>query len=430
MTVFTILGALLIFLALYLIVPPLLRQPPLTSAQKTQKHIGGIRAELRKYKSDLDEGTLNQQAYNSARQKLATQALEEIESPGKIEIETHPLRGRWAGWMVGLLIPALALGIYTRLGKPELIGLTASPMAQAAGNHGSDDVGSIEDMITALKEKLKNQPEDAEGWYMLARSYMSQKQYPEAVDAMKKVVALKSDNANILMQYADALAMTNNGRVSGEPEKIIHQALELEPNHPEALWLAGIAAEEQNQHEKAIGHWEKALGQMQEDPESKQLLNEAIADARSKMSGGVVANADSTVADAGDAVAAIEEPKIQSTSNASITVEVSLTPELLEKAKPEDTVFVFARATQGPPMPLAAQRRQVKDLPFTVTLDDSQAMMPDRKLSKFEQVIVGARVSSSGNPIKQSGDLEGLSEPISPSQGITTSIVIDKVTSL
>lgn len=425
MTVFVILGALLTFLALYLTVPPLLKRQPLTSAQKTQKHIGGVRAELRKYKTDLDGGSLNQQSYNSARQKLATQVLEEIESPGKIKIDLLPLRGRWAGWMVGLLIPALALGIYTRLGKPELIGLSASPMAQTDGNHGSDDVGSIEDMITALKEKLKSNPEDAEGWYMLARSYMSQKQYPEAVEAMEKVVALKNDNANILMQYADALAMTNNGRVSGEPEKIIHQALELEPNHPEALWLAGIAAEEKNLHEKAIGHWEKALGQMQDDPESKQLLNEAIADARSKMSGGAVATADT-----GDAVAAAEEPKTQATSGASITVEVSLTPELLEKAKPEDTVFVFARATQGPPMPLAAQRRQVKDLPFTVTLDDSQAMMPDRKLSKFEQVIVGARVSSSGNPIKQSGDLEGLSEPISPSQGITTSIVIDKVTSL
>ena len=429
MTVFAILGALLICLALYLVVPPLLKRQPLSSAQKTQRHIGGVRTELRKYKTDLDDGTLNQQAYNSARQKLATQVLDEIESPGKIKIDMPPLSGRWAGWMVGLLIPVLALGLYSRLGKPELIGLSASPMAQA-GNHGGDDVGSIEDMITALKEKLKNQPEDAEGWYMLARSYMSQKQYPEAVDAMEKVVALKNDNANILMQYADALAMTNNGRVSGEPEKIIHQALELEPNHPEALWLAGIAAEEQNLHEKAIGHWEKALGQMQDDPESKQLLNEAITDARSKMSGGAVANTDSTATDSGNAVATNEESKTQTTSGASIIVEVSLTPELLEKAKPEDTVFVFARATQGPPMPLAAQRRQVKDLPFTVTLDDSQAMMPDRKLSKFEQVIVGARVSSSGNPIKQSGDLEGLSEPVSPSQGITTSIVIDKVTSL
>ena len=430
MTVFVIFGALLIFLALYLIVPPLLKRQPLTPAQKTQQHIGSVRTELRKFKTDLDGGSLNQQAYNNARQKLATQVLEEIEYPGKIKIDLPPLRGRWAGWMVGLLIPALALGIYTRLGKPELIRLSASPMAQTNGNHGSDDVGSIEDMITALKEKLISNPEDAEGWYMLARSYMSQKQYPEAVEAMEKVVALKNDNANILMQYADALAMTNNGRVSGEPEKIIHQALELEPNHPEALWLAGIAAEEQNLHEKAIGHWEKALGQMQDDPESKELLNEAITDARSKMSGDPVASTENPVADTDDAIASVEEPTTQTTSSASITVEVSLTPELLEKAKPEDTVFVFARATQGPPMPLAAQRRQVKDLPFTVTLDDSQALMPDRKLSQFEQVIVGARVSSSGNPIKQSGDLEGLSEPISPSQGITTSIIIDKATSL
>jgi cytochrome c-type biogenesis protein CcmH len=165
---------------------------------------------------------------------------------------------------------------------------------------------------------------------------------------------------------------------------------------------------------------------MQDDPESKQLLEEAIADARSKMSGGSATVSDNT--DAEEAAAAPQqEAKAQASS---ITVDVSLTPELKEQAKPEDTVFIFARATEGPPMPLAAQRRQVKDLPFTVTLDDSQAMMPDRKLSNFDQVIVGARVSSSGNPTKQSGDLEGLSEPISPSQGTTTSIVIDKVTAL
>ncbi len=423
MVVFVILGSLLVFLALYLTVPPLLKRRPLTSAQKFQQHIGSVRAELQQYKTDLDKGTLNQQAYHSARQKLATKVLEEIESPEKIKLEMPPLRGRWAGWMVGLLVPALALGLYSQLGNPKLIGLTASPMAQTAGNHGSGNVGSIEDMITALKERLKKQPDDAEGWYMLARSYMSQKQYPDAVEAMKKVIALKSDNANILMQYADALAMTNNGRVSGEPEKIIYQALKIEPNHPEALWLAGIAAEEQNLHEKAITHWEKALGQMQDDPESKQLLEEAIADARSKISGNTTANTH-------DTAAADNEKNNQTSSGASITVNVSLTPELLEKAKPEDTVFVFARATQGPPMPVAAQRRQVKDLPFTVTLDDSQAMMPNRTLSKFDQVIVGARVSSSGNPIKQSGDFEGLSDPIAPSQGVTTSIVIDKVTTL
>jgi cytochrome c-type biogenesis protein CcmH len=426
MILFAILGALLIFLALYFIVPPLLKQPTLTSAQKAQKHIGGVRSELKKYKSDLDAGTLNQQAYNSARQKLATQVIEEIESPGKIKINTPPLRGRWAGWIVGLSIPVLAIGMYSQLGKPELINSTPGSTAQTPGNHGGGEVGSIEDMIAALKEKLKNQPDDAEGWYMLARSYMSQKEYPDAVEAMKKVVALESDNANILMQYADALAMTNNGRVSGEAEKVIHQALAIEPKHPEALWLAGIAAEEQGQHEKAIGHWGKALGEMQDDPESKRLLEEAIADARSKMSGGSATVSDNT--DAEEAAAAPQqEAKAQASS---ITVDVSLTPELKEQAKPEDTVFIFARATEGPPMPLAAQRRQVKDLPFTVTLDDSQAMMPDRKLSNFDQVIVGARVSSSGNPTKQSGDLEGLSEPISPSQGTTTSIVIDKVTAL
>jgi len=427
MTVFAILGALLVFLALYLIVPPLLKQPILTSAQKAQQHIGGVRSELKKYKSDLDAGTLSQQAYNSARQKLATQVIEEIESPGKIKINSSPLRGRWAGWMVGLSIPVLAVSMYLQLGKPEFIdSTTAGSMAQTPGNHGGGEVGSIEDMIAALKEKLKNQPDDAEGWYMLARSYMSQKEYPDAVEAMKKVIALKSDNANILMQYADALAMTNNGRVSGEAEKIIHQALAIEPKHPEALWLAGIAAEEQGQHEKAIGHWEKALAEMQDDPESKQLLEEAIADTRSKMSGGSSSVSDNTDA-ATEEAAPQQEAKAEA---ASITVEVSLTPELQQQAKPEDTVFIFARATEGPPMPLAAQRRQVKDLPFTVTLDDSQAMMPDRKLSNFDQVIVGARVSSSGDPTKQSGDLEGLSEPISPSQGITTSIVIDKVTAL
>jgi len=422
MIVFALIGALLVFLALYLLVPPLTRQQPLTIAQKTQKHIGTVRSELKKIKTDLDEGKINQQAYNSVRQKLATQVLDEIESPEKINIETPPLHGKWAGGLVALLIPTLALGLYWRLGKPELIDTSSTAAAQSAGDHGND-AGSIEEMVGSLEEKLKNQPEDAEGWYMLARSYMSMKRYPDAVKAMEKVVALENNNANILMQYADALAMTNNGKVSGKPEKVILQALTIDPNHPEALWLAGIAAEEQQKHEKAISHWEKALTQMQDNEESKQLLNQAITDAKSKMSS--VQTADSDINDTENAAEKVSEPKTDKRS--SITVDVSLSPELMEKAKPGDTVFVFARALQGPPMPLAAQRRQVKDLPFSVTLDDSQAMMPNRKLSNFNQVIVGARISSSGNPIKQPGDLEGLSQPISPAEGVKTSIVVDKV---
>jgi cytochrome c-type biogenesis protein CcmH len=422
MIVFALIGALLVFLALYLLVPPLTRQQPLTVAQKTQKHIGTVRAELKKIKTDLDEGKVNQQAYNSVRQKLATQVLDEIESPEKINIETPPLRGKWAGGLVAFLIPTLALGLYWRLGKPELIDTSGTAATQSAGDHGSD-AGSIEEMVGSLEAKLKNQPEDAEGWYMLARSYMSMKRYPDAVKAMEKVVALEDNNANILMQYADALAMTNNGKVSGKPEKVILQALTIDPNHPEALWLAGIAAEEQQKHEKAIGHWEKALAQMQDNEESKQLLNQAITDAKSKMSS--VRAANSEINNTANAAEKISKPKTN--TNTSITVDVSLSPELMEKAKPGDTVFVFARALQGPPMPLAAQRRQVKDLPFSVTLDDSQAMMPNRKLSNFNQVIVGARISSSGNPIKQPGDLEGLSQPISPAEGVKTSIVVDKV---
>ena len=421
MIVFALIGTLLVLLALYLLVPPLMRQQPLTVTQKTQKHMGTVRAELKKIKTDLDEGKINQQTYNSVRQKLATQVLDKIESPEKINIENPPLRGKWAGGLVGLLIPALALGLYWRLGKPELIDVSSNAATQSAGNHGNN-AGSIEEMVGSLEEKLKNQPEDAEGWYMLARSYMSLKRYPDAVKAMEKVVALKDDNANILMQYADALAMTNNGKVTGKPEKVILQALTIDPNHPEALWLAGIAAEEQQQHEKAIAHWEKALAQMQDNEESKQLLNQAIADAKSKMSGTQIAVSETN----NTANAAEEISKPNATTSASITVDVSLSPELLEKAKPEDTVFVFARALQGPPMPLAAQRRQVKDLPFSVTLDDSQAMMPNRKLSNFDQVIVGARISSSGNPIKQPGDLEGLSQPISPAEGVKTSIIVDK----
>ena len=415
MTAFVILGALLVLLALYIVVPPLLRPQQLTSGQKTHRHISGIRSELQKLKTGLDDGSLNQQDYNSNRQKLAAQVLTEIESPKKIDINIPPLRGQWAAWLTGLLIPAMALGIYAQLGSPGLISSPPTPAVQAtSGGHGSDQVGSIEEMIVTLKQKLENEPENGEGWYMLARSYLAMRRFPEAVEALKKVVALKPDDANVLMQYGDTLAMMNDGRVSGEPEKIIHQALAINPNHPEALWLAGIAAEEQNLHEKAIGHWQKALGLMQDQPESRKLLTEAIEKARSKLSGGEVA--------------AVAVPaQTEATASASIIVKVSLAPELVEKASPDDTVFIFARATQGPPAPLAAQRRKVSDLPFFVTLDDSQAMMPDRKLSGFDEVIIGARISSSGNPIAEPGDLEGLSQPLSPQNDATASVVIDKI---
>ncbi|MGH8674772.1 MAG: tetratricopeptide repeat protein, partial [Burkholderiales bacterium] len=270
----------------------------------------------------------------------------------------------------------------------------------------------IEAMVERLAERMKSEPANADGWMLLARSYGAFGRFRESADAYAKAAKLMPGNAQLLADYADALGMALGRKLEGEPEKLIARALEIDPRNLKALALAGTAAFERKEYKAAAAHWERMLPLVQADSDDARSIRANIDDAR-VLAEGPVAQKDRAGAQA-------------AAPRAALRGEVKLAPALAAKAAPTDTVFIFARAVQGPPMPLAVLRKQVRDLPAAFALDDSMAMAPGASLSAVPQVVVGARVSKSGNAAVQPGDLQGLSAPVaSNASGVT--VVIDSV---
>ena len=261
-----------------------------------------------------------------------------------------------------------------------------------------DQIPDIDAMVVQLEEKLKAEPDNPTGWFMLGRSYMVMKRFPDAATAFEEAHKQNPLDAETKLSLADALAMTSGGKMAGRPAQLVDEALVLAPENPKALWLAGMAAREINMNEQAVSHWQKLLPLLASDPQSTEEVKSLILQA-----GGSIPTTDPTSTN----------NSLSADSN-GVQAMVSISPEMLSRASPDDLVFVYAKAVEGPPMPLAAARRQVRELPLAITLDDSMAMMPQLKMSDHSQWIVGARISKSGQPIAASGDMFSESGPVGP----------------
>ncbi|RME35765.1 MAG: c-type cytochrome biogenesis protein CcmI, partial [Gammaproteobacteria bacterium] len=295
---------------------------------------------------------------------------------------------RWLALPLLLLVPLLAGALYLGLGTP------AALLEQSGGGPGAMD---IEAMVDGLAARLEQAPDDAEGWAMLGRSYMVLKRYPEAASAFGRLRELVGDDPRVLVRLADALAMTHQ-RVSGQPARLLRQALKQDPENVEALWMLGMAEAEKGRYRQALDYWQKAEGLLEEEPQARAELQGLIRDARARLG---MAQADQKPQQDTPEPGARKE-----TGTAAIPVEVSLDPALKGAAPADAALFILARAVDGPPMPLAVVRRKVSDLPLTVRLDDSLAMMPQMRISAFPRVRVEARISLSGQAKPGPGDLQ------------------------
>lgn len=284
---------------------------------------------------------------------------------------------------------------------------------------GQPNAAQIIAMVDKLAERLKQDPSDGEGWAMLARSYSVMERNAEALDAYAHAIALRKDDPSLLVDYADALAVKNNHSLAGEPMKLITQALKIDPANLKGLALAGTDAYVRGDFAQAVRYWSEVEKVGPPDNALVQRVSSSLAEARNRA--GLPAAPAPVSAPAPAQVAAT--PSGPSSAAASVGGTVTLSPALLAKASPQDTVFIFARPANGSRMPLAAQRVQVKDLPYRFTLDDSKSMSSATPLSSSAQVIVGARISKSGDAIPQPGDLSGQVGPVAlGTQGISLEI--------
>lgn len=402
--------AVMLAIGLALILPALFGRYKSTSMQEDSHNVRVARERLEELNADLLSGKLDQAQFDQIKRELEAGLIDDLTAEEAASTLEQKAGGRWIAGVLLVIVPALSIGLYTYLG--DYSALTRAPNApQAAAAPDSVDGGSsgqqtsVDQRVQGLAARLQTNPSDANGWFMLGRSYMVLERYAEATDAFQRVHALVGDQPDVLVAYADALAMARDGRMTGEPQAMIDRALAIDPQHGTALWLAGMVSNEQGDFSKAIAYWRRLLPIIQDDPQSTAEVKTLIA--RAEAQGGItVAQADA------EPVSPVTAPDPSPASTVSLQVEVTLDAALNGKVDPNDTLFIFARALQGPPMPLAVARKRVADLPITVTLDDTMAMMPAMKLSNFPEVLVGARISKSGNAIPQSGDYSGQVSPI------------------
>lgn len=294
-------------------------------------------------------------------------------------------RGTSHAALAGLLIalvPASALTLYMRIGDPAALAIQEA--ASAPTREHADTPASMEAAVSLLAARLQRDPNDAQGWSMLARSYMVLDRPGDATEAYRRAVALNPRDAELRADYADAIASANDGNLDGATSKVIESALAIDANQPKALALAASAAFDRRDFAGAIRYWEKLMNVPDLAPEIAQQARKNI-----------------------------DETRALAAKGASVNVRVSLSEELEKRVRPTDTVFVYALADDGSRMPLAVQRLSVNQLPATVRLDDSMSMTPGRRLSDFSRISIDARVSASGQARPASGDMTGSSGVVS-----------------
>lgn len=356
-------------------------------------------------------GALPQDQYDQARAPLEQRLLELVMNP---PAPARSSRRLVAG--VAALVVLVAAAGYWWTGSPgQLAGgadsVRTNPHTSGEVAPHATDAEQMASMVDALAERLKDDPKNTEGWAMLARSYTVIGRHADALKAYERAVALRRDDADLLADYADALALKNKRQLAGEPMKWVERALKADPRNLKALALAGTHAYERKDYKGAVKYWQQLTDYGTPDNELVQQIAPGLAQARE--------HAGLTATAATPPAAALAT---------SISGTVTLAPALARQVNPDDTVFIFARDAQGSRMPLAILRKQVRDLPYRFTLDDSLAMSPAARLSGAKQVIVEARVSKSGEARAQPGDLGGQTGPVSPGATSLTLDIRDTVT--
>lgn len=411
MTIFWIICALLILLALLFVVLPLWRSTLKDNAVlRDRANLEIFRDQLAEMESDLKNGLLTPALYEQGKRELQARLLDEVdggELGGRV-VASSPQKYLAIGLIA--LLPLLTIGLYLKVGNLQVF----SPESALAGA-GGGAMGGIEN----LEAKVAQNPSDGESLLLLARSYGEMGRYGEAVKAYEKLTEFVNDEAWIWADYADMLAMVHGQKLAGPPSKLIDKALALDPNHPKSLALAGSAAMERGDYPAAIRHWEKLLKGLPPASEDAKMIENGLQQARSFL----VQSKGMRAPELEQISPARESNQAASGGKERISGTVTLSAALKDKASPTDTLFVLARAAQGPKMPLAIMRKQVRDLPLAFSLDDGMAMMPQMKLSNFDEVVIVARISKSGNAMPESGDLQGTSKPLKPGrEGLKISI--------
>ncbi|MDH0499024.1 c-type cytochrome biogenesis protein CcmI [Stutzerimonas stutzeri] len=387
MTDFWIAASALLLVALAFLLLPILRgRRAQAEEDRTALNVALYEERLAELTAQHAAGTLSDAQLEAGRADAARELLEDTENSDSPKIAKL---GRSVPLIAAVLVPLVGYGLYMHWG--------ASDKVQMARQF-SEQPRTVGEMTAHLEQAVKDQPDSAEAWYFLGRTYMNQERPADAAKAFARVVELAGRQPELLGQWAQAQYFAGDRQWSEQLQALTDEALQADPQELTSLGLLGIAAYEEGRYQDAVRFWEQLVAALPENDPSREAIRGGIERARQQVDGG-----------SGNAAAG-EAPAAASTQAAALQIQVQLDPKVAETVSPEDSVFVFARAVNGPPVPLAAKRLTVGDLPATVTLSDADAMVPSLKISSVEQVTVMARVSRTGDATK--GEWMGQSEAL------------------
>lgn len=431
MTLFLIVAAILVLLALVLMLPAIIGDR--ADGRSEQLGANVIIARERRVQLDnalataaIDEQTHQQEVASLERDLARELASESGTGLANPKLSTKGNLIKWGTAIVlALFVPLASALLYVNVGDPGAISRDRTPLpAQSAQNgNGGAEAGTgappLAQLLPDLENRLAENPDDVMGWRLLGRSYITINEFGKAAAALKRALKLEADDVDTLAQLAEATAMIQGGELAGEPVVYLEKALGLDQDHGQTLWLLGIARQQAGEHDDSLALLERLRSRAESDDNADavqaivQMMNRSLK-ALGKEPVSTRSAAPQSLPDTPDAGEGLR-----------IDVEVSLSDAAATDADPGHSVFVYARASQGPPMPLAVARLTVADLPATITLDESMSMIPNMTLSAFPKVTVGARVSKSGDPVGQSGDWFNEIEDLDLNQDTSTSILID-----
>ncbi|MFJ4348149.1 c-type cytochrome biogenesis protein CcmI [Pseudomonas sp. NPDC089401] len=387
------LGAGLLLLAAlgFLLIPILRGRRQQQEEDRTALNVALYQERIDELAAQQAAGVLDDAQMAKGRDEAARELLADTEG-------AEPARqgnlGKALPLLAAVLVPLLALGLYLHFGAADKVELTREFAAAPK---------TMEEMTTRLERAVEAQPDSAEGLYFLGRAYMAEQRPADAARAYERAVALAGRQPELLGQWAQALYFAAQKQWSPQVQALTDEALKADPHEVTSLGLRGIAAFEGQRYQEAIDYWQRLLAQLPQGDASRAALQGGIDRAAERLGGALA--------------------KPAATDTARLKVRVELAAALKDKVKPDDTVFIFARASNGPPMPLAAKRVTVAQLPLEVELSDADAMMPQMKLSDFAEVQLVARVSRAGQPTR--GEWIGQGAPLASKTQATQHLTID-----
>ena len=380
-------------------------------------NIAAYRGRLAELETEREAGLVSAEDVAALKAELDARLLSEaqVEDPA---VQAGSGR-RW--------LPALLTTVLLLLFAGGWYGLSGSWKAQQQLASGAAQEDQVSAMVQKLQERLQQQPDDAEGWAMLGRSYFVTQKFNDAAKAYGEANARAAQpNPEWLAGQGEALAFARDRDLQGTPEQLFERALAIAPDYGKALWYTGMAAAQAGDMARAKARWSKLLAQPDLPPQMREVLQAHLQELDGQPAGPAMASAGASVAGQGAGQGA-GQPAQSSAAGPALNLHVSLAPDVASKIPPGAVLFVFAKAEQGPPMPLAVQRLPGQTLPADIKLDDSMAMAPSLRLSTFDRYIVTARLSGGGGAQAQSGDLEGILHVQRSQAGKPLELLIDHV---